>query len=194
VPSRTYLIVHGWQASGPGHWQTWLADRLQEANESVLYPLLPTPDIPVLDEWIEALHEQVSLLKGEKIVVCHSLGAVTWLHYATTPYASSVDRLLMVAPPCPPALARIPELRGFAPVPLDALALSRSASECRMVCSSGDEYCEVSAAIAYAKPLGIEIDLLPAAAGHINIASGFGPWPRMEEWCYDSTIRFSEPH
>ena len=24
----SYLILHGYQASGPGHWQTWLAARL----------------------------------------------------------------------------------------------------------------------------------------------------------------------
>ena len=187
---RTYLIIHGWQASGPGHWQTWLADRLRAANETVLYPLLPNPDTPVLKEWIEALHFHVSQMTGEKIVVCHSLGAVTWFHYATTDPAMPVDRLLLVAPPCPPALARIPELQGFAPVPLDAGALARSARHCRMVCSSRDEYCQESAALAYAGPLNIEGEILPSQAGHINIASGFGPWPQVEKWCYDPTVRF----
>ena len=194
MPSRSYLIVHGWQASGPGHWQTWLANRLQEASETVQYPLLPSPDTPVLEEWIEALHGQVSLMTGEKIVVCHSLGSVTWLHYTTRAHANSVDRLLLVAPPCPPALAKIPELQGFVPVPLDAYALARTASQCRMVCSSGDEYCEVSAAVAYAKPLRIESEILPSEAGHINIASGFGPWPQVEKWCYDPRTRFANTH
>jgi predicted alpha/beta hydrolase family esterase len=191
MPARTYLIVHGWQASGPGHWQTWLADRLRDSNESVLYPLLPNPDNPILDEWIEALHAQVSLMKGEKIVVCHSLGGVTWLHYATMPYAIPVDRLLLVALPCPEVMQRIPELRGFAPVPLDAEALSRSAGQCRLVCSSGDAYCDANAALTYAVPLGIEADIFPPEAGHINVASGYGPWPRVEKWCHDSGLRFS---
>jgi len=189
---RTYLIVHGWQASGEGHWQSWLASRLQASNESVLYPLLPNPDNPILHEWIQALHDQVSLMKGEKIVVCHSLGGITWLHYATMPYAISVDRLLLVAPPCPEGMERTAELRGFAPVPLDPAALSRTAGQCRLVCSSGDEYCDVSAELAYARPLGIESDLLPPRAGHINIASGFGPWPQVEKWCQDPATRFSE--
>ena len=27
-PVRSFLILHGWQGSGPDHWQTWLAERL----------------------------------------------------------------------------------------------------------------------------------------------------------------------
>jgi hypothetical protein len=26
------------------------------------------------------------------------------------------------------------------------------------------------------------VDLVPGA-GHINVESGFGPWPEMEAWC-----------
>jgi predicted alpha/beta hydrolase family esterase len=190
MPARTYLIVHGWQASGVGHWQSWLARRLQASNESVLYPLLPTPDNPIPHEWIQALHDQVSLMQGEKIVICHSLGGITWLHYALMPYAIPVDRLCWWRLP-----AGRPERTldlEFAPVPLDPVAVARTAGQCRIVCSRGDEYCEVSAELAYAGPLGIATDLLPPRAGHINIAAGFGPWPQVEKWCYDPAIRFSE--
>jgi predicted alpha/beta hydrolase family esterase len=51
MPARTHLIVHGWQASGPGHWQTWLAGRLRDVRESVQYPLLPSHN-PIRHEWI----------------------------------------------------------------------------------------------------------------------------------------------
>jgi len=194
MSNRSFLIIHGWQASGPGHWQTWLANRLRAANETVCYPLLPTPDAPVLDHWMKALHHCVSHMTGEKIVLCHSLGGILWLHYATRPSAKPVDRLLLVAPPCPPAVAKIPEFQGFAPVPIDAQALARSANRCLMVCSSGDDYCEASAAVAFANQLGIESEILPSEAGHVNTASGFGPWPHVEEWCYDPTIRFADAY
>ena len=50
-----YLILHGWQGSGPDHWQTWLADRLRADGHDVRYPALPDPDHPRLADWLRAL-------------------------------------------------------------------------------------------------------------------------------------------
>ena len=43
-----YLILHGYQGSGPGHWQTWLAGRLRAGDAVVHYPDLPDADRPQL--------------------------------------------------------------------------------------------------------------------------------------------------
>src|SRR3954454_21948826 len=51
----SYLILHGYQASGPGHWQTWLAGRLRSGEATVAYPDLPDADSPQLRSWLEAL-------------------------------------------------------------------------------------------------------------------------------------------
>ena len=194
MTSRTYLIIHGWEGSGPDHWQTWLATRLRAANEAVLYPLFPSPDTPVLAQWIGALKEYLNSMTGDKIVVCHSLGAILWMHYAINVHDEPVDRLLLVAPPCPPALAQLNEVQGFLPIPLDHETFSKSTRQSLMVCSTGDEYCEVNAAITYAKPLRIECEILPPEAGHINVESNFGSWPQVEKWCYDPSVRFTDRH
>jgi hypothetical protein len=34
----SYLILHGYQGSGPGHWQAWLAGRLQATDALVRFP------------------------------------------------------------------------------------------------------------------------------------------------------------
>ena len=52
--ARSFLILHGYAGSGPGHWQTWLADRLASAGERVAYPALPSPDAPLLTTWRSA--------------------------------------------------------------------------------------------------------------------------------------------
>jgi predicted alpha/beta hydrolase family esterase len=41
--ARSFLILHGYEGSGPEHWQTWLAERLREADETVAYPDLSFP-------------------------------------------------------------------------------------------------------------------------------------------------------
>jgi predicted alpha/beta hydrolase family esterase len=84
--TRAFLILHGWGGSGADHWQSWLAQRLQASGETVRYPSLPQADEPNLAKWLTALQAELDALASarEKIVVCHSLAVVLWLHYART--------------------------------------------------------------------------------------------------------------
>lgn len=178
---RSFLILHGWGGSGPGHWQTWLAGRLRATGETVRYPLLPDPDDPLLDRWLAALCAELGAQPGERVVVCHSLAVLLWLHHAQSRDAGSVDRLLFVAPPGPSA--NNPQVASFFPPPLDVAALRRSAREILLVCSAADPFCPEKAELVYGRPLGIGTHVLPAEARHINVAAGYGPWPWVEDWC-----------
>jgi predicted alpha/beta hydrolase family esterase len=181
TPSRSFLILHGWGGSGPEHWQTWLAERLRRAGESVSYPVLPEPDDPRLDKWLTVLRTELGAMSGRRVVICHSLAALLWLHYAQRGDAGVADRLLLVAPPGPSA--NNPQVATFFPAPLAAAALRRSAGEIMLVCSANDPFCPERAERLYGAPLAIEARVLPSAAGHINVAAGYGPWPWVERWC-----------
>jgi predicted alpha/beta hydrolase family esterase len=178
------LILHGWQGSGPEHWQTWLAERLREAGHHVRYPSLPDCDQPCPDRWGVAFRSELAELAagpGERVVVCHSLGCVLWLREAArVPPAHRPDRVALVAPPCPGAA--VPELAGFYPTGADRAAIAAAAGETRLVCSGDDSYCPGGAARVWGAPLALPVDLMPGA-GHINVEAGFGPWPEMEAWC-----------
>jgi len=179
---RSFLILHGWQGSGPDHWQTWLADRLASAGEDVRYPDLPDPDTPQVDEWANALHAELAAMTGERVVVCHSLACLLWAHEAAqVAQEGPVDRALLVAPPCP--VSPIPNAHTFYPTPLDAEAVAASARELRVVGTDNDPYCPAGAERSFARPLAAPIDVLPGA-GHINPDAGYGPWPAVEAWCY----------
>ena len=70
MPSRSFLILHGLGASGPGHWQTWLAARLKADGERVAYPDLPDADLPALESWRGVLDGELAALPaGETIVI-----------------------------------------------------------------------------------------------------------------------------
>jgi uncharacterized protein len=178
---RSFLILHGWQGSGPDHWQTWLAQRLATAGERVRYPDLPDADEPDADAWAEALHEELGALGGERTVVCHSLACLLWTREARRVAAAPVDRVLLVAPPCPVQV--IPEAASFYPAHLDAGAVAAAARHTRVAGSDADPYCPAGAKRSLADPLGLPFDLLPGA-GHVNPEAGFGPWPAVEAWCY----------
>lgn len=182
---RSFLILHGWQGSGPDHWQSWLADRLSESGEQVRYPDLPNPDAPDAGEWAQTIRAELAALAGERIVVCHSLACLLWAREAAEiARDGAVDRLLLVAPPCPGK--PIPGVKDLYPTPLDAGAMARSARSARVVGSDSDPYCPAGHTRSFAEPLGLEIDVLEGA-GHINPEAGFGPWPAVEAWCRDAT-------
>jgi predicted alpha/beta hydrolase family esterase len=178
------LILHGWQGSGPGHWQTWLAGRLRDAGVHVQYPDLPDCDVPCPDLWGASLQRELRALArgdGERVVVAHSLGCVLWLREAAAvSEALRVDRVVLVAPPCPGA--KVPELARFYPTGADKAAIDAAAKHTRLVCSDDDAYCPGrGAAEHWGGPLELVVDMLPGA-GHVNVEAGYGPWPAMEAW------------
>lgn len=184
--SRQFLILHGWGGSGPEHWQSWLAARLRAAGETVHDPLLPDPDDPLRDAWLIALRAELAAMPGERVVICHSLAVLLWLHYAQRPDSGPADRLLLVSPPGPSV--NNPQVESFFPAPLDADALKRSARKMLLVCSAADPFCPEKAELIYGQPLGIATRVLPPEARHINVAAGYGPWPWVEQWCLDLLV------
>jgi predicted alpha/beta hydrolase family esterase len=190
-----FLILHGWQGSGPEHWQTWLAGRLRAAGHHVQYPELPACDEPCPDRWGIAFRSELGRLAArqdhERVVVAHSLGCVLWLREtANIAPSRRVDRVALVCPPCPGAA--VPELAGFYPTGAERDAVAAAARQTRLVCTDDDPYCPGENAARYwAQPLGLTVDLLPGA-GHINVESGYGPWPEMEAWCLGQRASLAE--
>ena len=180
--TETVLIVHGLGGSGPDHWQTWLRHGLLDRGVEVAYPVLPDPDEPQLEAWLDLLGGEVSRLGPNGLVVaCHSLGAVTWLHLASRTDRRLADRVLLVAPPS--SGAGVAEIAEFVPAPMDPGAVARAATTTRLVCSdAGDPYRPEAPELF--EPLGVPIDVIEGG-GHLNTDAGYGPWPAVEGWCLD---------
>ena len=178
----SYLILHGYEGSGPDHWQTWLADRLRRGEDTVAYPELPSPYAPNLQAWRTALEQQLRELPGKPVVVCHSLACLLWLHHSAQPVLEGglAERVLLVAPPSNAGAPR--EILNFFPVPLERERVAVAAGVTRLVCAPDDPYCPEGAVREYGEPLGLECDVLDGAA-HINPDSGYGQWPAVEAWC-----------
>lgn len=174
-----FLLLHGLYGSSPEHWQHWLAPRLESAGHSVRFPQLPDPDTPSPRVWRDTILEEVATLRGdERVVLCHSLSCIAWLH-ACGDVEPPVDRVALVAPPS--ATAGLPELEPFFPVLVTAADVARAARHTRLICSDDDPYCPEGAAALYAGPLDIPVDFQPGR-GHLNVDAGLGPWPAMEAW------------
>ena len=190
-PTRTVatVVVPGWQGSGEGHWQTWLAAQLVEAGREVRYPEFADLDNPDLDDWISALRRSLAGLPDDGFdVVAHSLGAVLWFHHVATGSDSPRPaRVLLVSPPSP--TTTIPEIASFFPPPLDIDAVRHAADGTVLVASDNDEYIPEGIQAAYAVPLKIATTIVPNA-GHLNTESGYGEWPNVLDWCGRDNLAF----
>ena len=178
---RRFLILHGIENHRPPeHWQHWLAERLRDGGEQVLYPQLPRPDAPLYSEWEAALHAELAMLgDGERVVVCHSLGCSLWLRAAPRP---PVDRVLLVAPPSRATIVRLAP--SFAVLRPDATEVAAAARATTFVSSDADPYDLQGDTAALAEAAGARRHVI-AGGGHLSVDDGYGAWPAAEAWCLD---------
>jgi len=190
-PTRTVptVIVPGWQGSGDGHWQNWLAGKLNEAGREVRHPSFASLMTPELPDWLDGLGRALDGLPDDGFdVVTHSLGAVLWLHH--TAHASDhprAARVLLVAPPSPGTA--IHEIAGFFPPPLDIDTVRAAADGTVLVAGDDDPYLPEGIYDAYARPLKIATTVVPGG-GHLNVEAGYGEWPAVLDWCGRDNLAF----
>jgi serine hydrolase len=184
---RSFLILHGVENWRPReHWEWWLARELRARGEQVLYPQLPAPSSPALDEWLAVLHGELGQLgTGERVVIAHSCGVALWLLAAPELMPEErVDRVALVAPPGPSAFTA--PYRAFVPVRIDWDAVAHTSAQPPIVITSdNDPYCPEGMngyRLTYTEALDLQHAVIPGA-GHITIEDGYGPWPSMLDWC-----------
>ena len=163
------LMLPGYDSSGPGHWQTlW-----EQAHPE--YRRVPQRSWtePARDEWVAALDEAIVAAQQAVVLVGHSLGALTIVHHARG-HERAVRGALLVAPPNVDDPAFPPMVKGFRPIPRNALPFPSI-----VVASDDDWYMDPDTARGLARAWGSRFVLLEKA-GHINTDAGFGPWPEGE--------------
>jgi predicted alpha/beta hydrolase family esterase len=156
------LIVPGLDGSPAPHWQDWWA----ATDPKALMVDLPDPDRPVPAVWEIELASMI-LRHPDSILVGHSLGAVLIARLLATWPHLRVRAALLVAPAETTGSDRIGH---FGPIPELRLDIPTT-----VVASRNDPWMQFDRAAHLAKVWGSDlVDL--GNAGHINVASGFGPW------------------
>jgi hypothetical protein len=167
ISDTDILIVPGLGNSGQNHWQRRWADRFKTATivEQLDW------DYPELEPWVDKIERAVIMSTRPVVIIAHSLGVSAIVHAAQRFKDTKVRGAFLVAPPDLDN-ANVPkETQPFAPVPTDPLPFPSL-----LVASTNDSFCSVERAAEFA--IGWGSDFHQAGdAGHINTASGHGPWP-----------------
>ncbi|ETX65967.1 MULTISPECIES: RBBP9/YdeN family alpha/beta hydrolase [Citrobacter] len=170
----TVLIVPGLREHVAEHWQTHLAASL--ASVRSVPPL--TQDKLNCRARVEAIAQALTQIDGPVILVAHSAGVLMTVHWALQ-HQHQIQGALLVTPPDLDALwpAQYPshetlQAGGWYPLPRTRLPFPSL-----VALSNNDPLASADAVRAMATDWGSEIVEL-GAVGHLNPASGFGPWPQ----------------
>lgn len=163
----TTLIIPGYKGSAKGHWQRHWLDHDRDAV------LVEQDDweAPELEAWLERLADYVTHYPASTLVA-HSLGVPLVVHLAHRYPTLEIARALLVAPAdVELRVMAHPCFGSFMPLPLERLPFPAT-----VAASRNDPFIGYDRAAGFAVQWGARfIDM--GHAGHVNIESGYGPWP-----------------
>ncbi len=171
--TSTLVIVPGLGDSGPDHWQTRWTEQFGAARVRQ-----DDPDTPAVQAWTARLQGVIEATPGDLVLVGHSAGVLTIVHWARLYGGNERVRGALLVSPTDAEQADMTELAPavlqLAPVPLGPLPFPAL-----VVASENDPYVSFERAQAFADAWEAEF-ITAGEAGHINVVSGHGEWEEGE--------------
>lgn len=161
------LIAPGLGNSGADHWQRRWGTRMSTAR----FIEQDNWDRPDLADWVGAIHREIMLATRPVVLIGHSLSVAAIVHTAQQLVDTKVRGAFLVSPPDFEGEGLPATARPFGNVPTDSLPFPSM-----VVASTTDPLVSVERAQGFAADWGSDFKLA-GDAGHINAASGHGPWP-----------------
>ena len=176
----TVVIVPGFRDHMPEHWQTLLAERLEQQGRVVRIVPQLEQDSRLRRARVAYLERVVSSISGPVIIVAHSAGCVFTVHWAQETKCN-VQGVLLAAPVdyegSLPA-GRDPQSlteEGWIPTPRQKMKFPSI-----VVGSRNDPVGKFQHVRDLAQAWGSRF-IDAGEVGHLGPADGYGPWPLAEE-------------
>jgi predicted alpha/beta hydrolase family esterase len=191
MSALTVLIVPGLRDHVSEHWQTLLAPRLPILGFDVRsVPPMGRDDLDCAAR-VDAVEREAAAVSGPVVVVAHSGGCVTVAHWARRTRRAVLGALLAVPPdferPMPAGYPTSAALgaAGWLPVPRAQLPFRTI-----VAASRNDPLADFDRLDELSRQWGAyTVDL--GNVGHLNPASGFGPWPQAEVFIRQLAVQYT---
>lgn len=173
------VIVPGVAGSEAHHWQSWLETQLMSCCRVQQNDW----NHPVLHEWIEQFVHTVAPIEGAVQIVAHSFGCLTTMAalHLHPELNRNIKNVVLVAPANPIRFGDNGFARDSQNNYAEFFQQIRPQVPTSMLISENDPWLAFTDAKQLAHAWQIEpINL--GAVGHINVASGFGPFPQIFDY------------
>lgn len=172
------LIVPGVGGSESEHWQSWLERQLESSTRVQQRDW----QAPKLSEWVTQCAKTLAAAPAAVQIVAHSFGCLTTVAtLAQHPeLAHKVKKLILVAPANPQRFSEAGFSRSAHDHLADYFAKLKPSVPSEMLISENDPWLNYADALSLAKAWQVPVRNM-GQVGHINVASGFGPFPQLLE-------------
>jgi hypothetical protein len=176
MPAPRVHIVHGYTAAPSAHWFPWLGEQLAATGIEVSIHAMPDSRQPRLDAWLAHLEREIGRPGDEDILLGHSLGCITLLHYLQAlPEPLTIGGLILVAG-FDQTLPGLAELDPFVRPHYDPDKIRRIAAQRTSIASRNDGVVPYPYSVALAERLGSGLHSV-ANGGHFLGREGITELP-----------------
>ena len=166
MTAKRAIIIHCWEGYPECCWYPWLKSELEKLEYKVDISLFPNADLPQLSVWLTKLREVVGEPDEELILIGHSIGCATILHYLELlPPGKKINSAILVAPYTDDLGYK--ELSNFFTTPFDFPKIKTHCAKFVCVHSDNDPYVPMKFADEFREKLGAQI-VVKHNAGHMS--------------------------
>lgn len=179
------VIVPGVGGSEHDHWQSWLQRQLKSCSRVQQQDW----NKPVLHEWIEQFFKTFQSIQEPIQIVAHSFGCLTTVAaLAQHPELNqNIKNLVLVAPANPARFGDAGFARESQNDYQQYFHQLKLQVPTQMIISENDPWLNFQDALQLAKAWKIRPKNL-GQVGHINVASGFGPFPEIYDFLISENV------
>ena len=179
------VIVPGVGGSEHDHWQSWLQRQLKSCSRVQQQDW----NKPVLHTWVEQFVKTVQAIQEPIQIVAHSFGCLTTVAaLAQHPELNQkINNLVLVAPANPARFGDAGFARESQNDYQQYFHQLKLQVPTQMIISENDPWLNFQDALQLAKAWKIRPKNL-GQVGHINVASGFGPFPEIYDFLISENV------
>ncbi|MFN4181222.1 MAG: RBBP9/YdeN family alpha/beta hydrolase [Candidatus Paceibacteria bacterium] len=169
------FLIHGFEGVPNGGWRSYLMGELSKLDIYACSLSMPTPEAPVLSEWLEEVRRVVERNPNDDIyLVGHSLGGTTILRFAEMFDYPNLKGLISVSAPC--SVNKNEKIRSFLDKDFDFGKIKNTVPHIAVIHGDDDPLVPLSDAEKIARETGGELVVIPGGK-HLNGSAGFTALP-----------------
>lgn len=182
---KKVLIFHGTHGTPNGNWFPWLQDELMMQGWQVAVPTLPTPDEQSLENWTQALEEQIPGYHDVDIIIGHSCGGAFALRLLETGDVQP-EQTILVGTVIDKINHPLDDLnKTFVDHPFQWDQIKINCDDMTVFHGDNDPYVPLSQAETISEKLNAPLHIIKDG-GHLSETAGYLEFPELLDVLYDA--------